>query len=621
MKEKFIKTKRKYRLNYLLFLFIFIFFISLLFSDDQYLSKVTISGNKNVQTSDIKNQLKMKPPSKIQKALFWRKKPEFNPSMMNQDVENILRHLHGNGFLYAEVKAITTEKRNGNIDVEYQITENDPVRVNRVTAVINDTLRIERALRRPSLRNLFQQRWIQTQAGQIFNDEFIYHDVEFLNTEFINQGFLKATTDFRVTLDEDSLKVNSTADIEFFIYPERRYYIAGYEIIGNRNVDTATVRNQVVFRDSMVYRAEYVTQSRDNLMRLGTFRSIQIFPNFIENTQFVYPTIRFIEQPKWVTTAGVGYGSEEHFRFFVQVSHLGMYKKADQQQLSFRTSYLEPWNFQFRLIQPAFFHPRLNLTINPFIRRENEPTYLMDKYGNVTTLSYLFFSDWNAYFSYLIERNNMLEWRGLEHDRPSIYSESTYFTQLDINYSTPKFNPQRGVHFITGVGLTEQGFDSILDYYYLSQEMRYYQPFKEYFVLALRGQIQTMSEIWGFDSIPEEKRLYLGGIQTVRGYSRSSISPKVVDEEGNIYNTGGRSALLFNAEARIPVFESFNTAILYDAGQVLNDPYQYNLLKMEQSLGLGLRYVSPIGTIRFDVARAIDKSGPIKFYLTIGETF
>jgi len=602
-------------------LFLFLFIFSVLFSEEKALNRIKISGNENFKRSEIRGQLRMKSLPFRQRIAFWIKNPEFQQNIMQQDADNILLYLQSNGFLYAEVEAIATENRNGRIDIEYRITENHPVLINSVTVVINDTLRVEREIRQPSLRNIFQQRRVEAQSGNIFRDEHIQHDINFLNDEFVARGFLRSTTGFNIELHEDSLKVNSTVDIEYHIQPERRYYIKEYEIIGNRNVDTATVRNQIVFRDSMVYRAEYVAQSRENLMRLGVFRSIQIFPNFIDDTQFVYPTVRFIERSKWVTTAGVGYGSEEYFRFFMNVSHHGMYKKADQQQLSFRTSYIEPWNFQFRLIQPAFFHPRLNLTVNPFVRRENEPTFLMDRYGNTTSLSYLFLNNWNANFSYLVERKNLLEWHGAEHDRPSIYSQSTYFTHLDINYSMPRMNPQVGVHFLTGVGLVEQGFDSILDYYFLSQEIRYYQPVREHFVFAFRGQMQTMSEIWGFDTIPEESRLFLGGIQSVRGYGRSSISPKGYDSEGVLYSIGGRSSMLFNLEARIPLFENFNTALLYDTGQVLENPYQYDIKRMSQSLGVGVRYLSPIGIVRLDLAKAINRSDSIRYYLTIGESF
>ena len=602
---------------------------------EQKLIKVKISGNDTIKSSDIKKQLRHKPLPAIKRIAFWIKRPEFNNALMKMDSENISLFLQSNGFLYAEVEPIVNEGRLGRINIEYKITENNPVRINSVKIVVNDTLVINRPPRRPRLRHYEDRRVVESQVGKIFKDDDVYHDVDSLNDFFVSQGYLRARTEFEVVLNEniENLEIGdfcykdntpqekkSTVDIEYHTATERQYYMKGLQFTGNRNVDSITVKNQLVFQDSLLYRREYITKSRDNLMRLGVFRSIQIYPNFIDDTEFVVPTIRFIEQNKWVTTAGIGWGSEERVRAFAQVSHHGMYKKADQQQLSIRYSYLEPWNVQFRLIQPAFFHPKLIFMINPFIRRENKDFYMLDRLGNDTRLSYYVLDNWNLHFSYLIEQNKRNEIEYESEDWEDIYNLSTYSTVLDVNYSHPKMNPYRGFHSISEIAVTEIGFDSFLDYYLLSQEFRYYQPIYHQFILALRGQVQVLEEIGGFTNIPRDNKLYLGGIQSVRGYDRQSMGPYIIEDGRKIY-VGGMSTLLFNAEARIPVVKNFDLALLYDAGQVMENAYDFEINNMAQSVGVGLRWQSPIGRIRFDAAWATDKSNPRRLYLTIGESF
>ena len=627
MSYKLQDTSYKFRgyfpiMRTLLCLF-FLFIISNLFSDGQTINSISITGAKNIKTSEIRKQIKNQPLPFLERILFWRERPAFSPVLINQDIDNISRFVQSNGFLYAEVNSIITEGRKGRMKIEYVITENHPVKIDNVILIINDTLRVERAILRPDIRTLFRQRWIQAQPDKIFKDDYIYHDIEFINSIFLGQGYLKTNTDFKIELVEDSLKVNSTVNITYNTNLERLYYFYGAELLGNRNVDGATVANQIAFRDSMVYRAEYIDRTRENLMRLGVFRSIQIYPNFIGDTQYVYPTLRFIEKQKWVTTGGVGWGNEERFRSHFQVSHHGMYKKADQQHLSIRTSEYIPWNIQFRLIQPAFFHPRINLTINPYLIREDQPQYLLDRYGSVTDLSYMFFTDWNANFSYTFEQVNMKEMRirADDIDFSSLYNQSIYSTRLDINYAHPKINPYRGFHLISSASVTEIGFDNLMDYYSLSQEIRYYQPISNYFILALRGQVQTIDELQGFPSVPIESRLHLGGINSVRGYGRRTIGPYSMTDEGSKVYIGGRSSTLLTAEARIPIINNFNIALLYDAGNVSNSSYNFNSAHLSQSLGFGLRYISPIGIIRADVARALETDNSYKFYLTIGESF
>jgi outer membrane translocation and assembly module TamA len=172
---------------------------------------------------------------------------------------------------------------------------------------------------------------------------------------------------------------------------------------------------------------------------------------------------------------------------------------------------------------------------------------------------------------------------------------------------------------ISGAGYSGLGFGSPYKYYELSQEVRYYQPVSDIFILAGRGAIHTMAEIDDSPPIPIESRLFLGGMQSIRGWNRNTISPS--DEEG--LRIGGRSSLLLNLEARVPITTNFSTALLYDVGQVLSDPYQFEINDMAHSIGVGLRYFSPIGLVlRIDVARSIwEDTNPMRLYLTIGESF
>ncbi|MCL1826713.1 MAG: BamA/TamA family outer membrane protein, partial [Candidatus Cloacimonetes bacterium] len=582
-----------------------------LFADEMTINKLSMKGNKKIKSSEIMKQLNLKPNPAYKKMLFWTKKPDFDSALLRQDEENIIRYLQSNGYLYAELETVLKQKRNQSVNILYKIKENRPVRINSVNFTVNDTISIANPVERRRRVLLFQQPSFFSRKGTIFTDSAINMDKDLVNNSMIRRGYLKSETDFTLTLTEDPEKRNSKADIDFNIQQGNLYYVNSIISQGSRNTDRATIRNQITLKDSMVYRARTISESRDNLMWLGVFRSVQIYPSFIDDTRYVNAIFNFTEQPKWTATTGFGFGTEDRFRAKADLTHHNIFKKADQQELSIRTSYIEPWNLQFRWIQPAFLYKKVNLTLNPFYKRKVEDYYSQDSYGNNTTFSYPFIPNWTLYMTHQYELNKDFNIsKEIDEDKKR-YNLSTVSSKLDLNYSMPKFNPVEGFHVITGAGVAGVGTNNNYNYYFLGQEFRYYQPLYNAFLLAYRGAYHTQEELNSRSEIPLPNRYKLGGMQTVRGWNRNKIGPE----------DGGRSSLLINVEARIPLFTNFNMALLYDAGHVLEKAYAYDFEKLEQSVGIGFRYVPKIGVIRTDFASPLHDLKDLKWYLTIGESF
>jgi translocation and assembly module TamA len=139
-------------------------------------------------------------------------------------------------------------------------------------------------------------------------------------------------------------------------------------------------------------------------------------------------------------------------------------------------------------------------------------------------------------------------------------------------------------------------------------------------VLAARGRVGS---IFGASrsQIPASQRFFAGGGGSVRGYEFQSIGPL---DRGND-PMGGRSLVEVNAEARIKVIGPFGVVPFIDGGQVYEETYpQLSSSDLQWAGGLGLRYFSPIGPIRLDVATPINPRNiddPFQFYISIGQAF
>jgi len=111
-----------------------------------------------------------------------------------------------------------------------------------------------------------------------------------------------------------------------------------------------------------------------------------------------------------------------------------------------------------------------------------------------------------------------------------------------------------------------------------------------------------------FDKIPASIRYFTGGDQTVRGYSYNSIGPR--DSTGQV--VGGHYLLIGSAESDYRITEKIGAAVFYDIGNAFDNISE----RFSQSVGIGGRWLSPVGPIRVDFAYAMNRPG-ISFRLHV----
>jgi outer membrane protein assembly factor BamA len=139
--------------------------------------------------------------------------------------------------------------------------------------------------------------------------------------------------------------------------------------------------------------------------------------------------------------------------------------------------------------------------------------------------------------------------------------------------------------------------------------------------------------------VPFESRFFSGGGNSVRGYRENSLGPQ--DDEGD--PLGGRVLLLTNVELRFPLPYlarfNFGGALFVDGGNVWSsveeiEPGQFALYSDREdttfrdyrySAGVGVRYNTPIGPIRFDMGFPLKKTEDTDrdylFHISLGQIF
>ncbi|XQU07277.1 autotransporter assembly complex protein TamA [Halomonas sp. LY9] len=124
------------------------------------------------------------------------------------------------------------------------------------------------------------------------------------------------------------------------------------------------------------------------------------------------------------------------------------------------------------------------------------------------------------------------------------------------------------------------------------------------------GAIETED----FDKLPPSLRFFAGGDRSVRGYSYESLSPR--NQEGRL--RGGQQMLTSTLEYQRRVTGDWWGATFIDTGDAF-DNWGPNDLKT--GAGVGVRWVSPVGPIRFDVAHPFDVDDAFRVHFSIGPEF
>ena len=113
-----------------------------------------------------------------------------------------------------------------------------------------------------------------------------------------------------------------------------------------------------------------------------------------------------------------------------------------------------------------------------------------------------------------------------------------------------------------------------------------------------------------FNQVPYNLRFFAGGDQSIRGYDYKSLSPLV-----NGYEVGGQNLIVGSLEYNYLFEPKLRGAVFVDAGNAYDNQFK---TATKIGAGFGVRYASPIGPIRIDLAAGVSESSPpirLVFYI------
>lgn len=130
--------------------------------------------------------------------------------------------------------------------------------------------------------------------------------------------------------------------------------------------------------------------------------------------------------------------------------------------------------------------------------------------------------------------------------------------------------------------------------------------------LIVRGELgHTWSD--AFTQLPPTLRFYAGGDRSIRGYAFREVGPRVATTAGE-FSVGARNVATAGIEYERYFGPKWGGAVFVDTGSAFDDSPDFRT-----GVGVGVRWRSPVGPLRVDIARGLDDpDSAFQLYLTLG---
>jgi translocation and assembly module TamA len=171
-------------------------------------------------------------------------------------------------------------------------------------------------------------------------------------------------------------------------------------------------------------------------------------------------------------------------------------------------------------------------------------------------------------------------------------------------------NPTTGYRQFYQIDVASRSAFSDANMVILRAGLRALQTFSEKHQVVISADVGTIITT-DFNRVPYNLRFFAGGDQSIRGYDYKSLSTLV-----NGYEIGGQNLVVGSFEYNYLFKPKLRGAVFVDAGNAFdakfNDPVKFGV-------GFGIRWASPFGSVRVDLAAGIsEKSPPIRLVFYIG---
>ena len=616
--------------------------------------RIAFHGNHQISEKDLLSVVVVK------KSHFWSH-GSLSQKLLKRSATNLEALYHDRGF--EEVKVTTqTIDHQSKIDAQFKIEEGALTLVRNVEVTGNSHI--------PN-QQLTAPVGFELRSGAPFSPRRLSNDRNRISANYLNRGYLNV--EVKATVSRDSTDPHAV-DVTYAVNERQVVRVADVIYLGQKQTRLSLIQKTAKIASETPMSREELLEAQSHLYDLNIFDWSSVGPRKPITDQTEEAALVKVHEAKRNT---ITYG------FGFEVSHRGGNVPSGTVAVP-GGPIVQLGNYQIAPSQSTFASPRgsveydrhnirgLGETASASILLSRldqralatyaQPRFFGSKWSSLTSFSVerttenpLFganLGDVSFQLERLINRKNNTRFQ-IRYDFNKTVLSNLLVPELvlpqdrDIHLSTVSgtllrdtrdkpLDAHRGSFSLLTLGITSTSFGSSASFArLLSQHAFYKQLHSVVFANSLR---LGLAKSFDGSFVPTSQLFFSGGGTTLRGFPIDEAGPQrlvpfcnVLTRQTGCVNVtvpvGGRALIILNSELRFPlgIMKALGGVVFYDGGNVYSAININNFINnYSNTVGLGLRYTTPIGPIRIDVGRNLNPVpgiNPTQYYITLGQAF
>lgn len=588
---------------------------------------IGLEGNEEISGSELRKVLQT-----AERSLLRPGSGRLVQAVLDEDLDNLQSYYALNGFVQAEIGPAQVEKQGENLQLTLPIREGPRQRVVRLEFQGTDALDASELRRNLSLRE-----------GGGFHPVLLENALDQIRSRYAAQGYIQAQVSARQDWNPGHTLVDVTIDV-----------LEGPQQVVDRIIVRGTERtqNEVVRRTLDLDPGEPISgvkllETERNLYRLGIFSRVDVELIRAELGATGRDVLVRVEEGRPRTlTYGLGWDSEEQFRGLVGFTDNNVLGRAYSLRTDLRWSQNGDQRFRFIFNQPYLFEQPVSLTTTLFYQTDTRSNRPFEASRGARVEAARVFTDRRVSLG--------IGHRVVDLDLDPAAAANT-IERFDERYRITDLVPSFFWDRRNDPIVPTRGWSSLaqLQYAFPSdltdvELLKVFVQQTQYFDLGRPGVVAVSLRAGGIEpfstlvpteadplagfrsrDVPIGERFFAGGDTTHRAYGRDDLGIReqtllLASNQKDYIAVGGNGLLLLNVEYRFPLFGDFGGSVFFDTGNVWPDWRSLDLGEIKHGIGLGARYLSPLGPLRAGIAWKLDREPgepAYELFFNIGNPF
>ncbi|MGF1467144.1 MAG: outer membrane protein assembly factor BamA [Sandaracinaceae bacterium] len=627
--------------------------------------RVRFVGNRHVSSDTLQGFMRTRGTRWFS---FITNDDRFNREFFEEDTVRLQAYYYDQGYLAMRVGTPRVELSpdRGSIEITVPVVEGPRFRIGRlqVREVDEGGREIEPLGGRRAIRSM-----VQSNPGEWFNRTRIAQSLLQITRRYRDAGYANVDIVPETALDD----VRRTVDIRIVIRRGPPVTVARINIRGNTKTRDGVIRREMFIREGDLYSQSQVERSRLMIQALGYFERVEFSEERGTAPDEIVITVEVAERPTGQFQIGAGFSSLESFILTGQVNQQNLFGNGHSLSLNLQLSGIQQRG-QLSFFEPWLLGTQWDFGFSVFRTRRQFSFFSRDSTGGSVTFGHPIV---DRRLTFLVQYQ--ADFVDIGAATGGLFGSGSLAQGLNLFVQAPFDNLFRdGLTSSLRLILTWDGRDNRLfptDGFYASWStewadeiigsqntfLRHNLDVRGYVPLFVEGLTLRMRGVWGLitsrfaQGVPLYERFFLGGIFNVRGFPLNRLGPRLgvadtVDPNRDVFppgiSIGGNMQFFYNVEIEFPIVtevgirgvvftdggnawnlnDTFCNAPVASAGIAETDACRVNLFDLRYSVGFGIRWVSPLGPLRFEWGIPFNRQpdlleNTVDFQFTIGNFF